>query len=186
MTQNSSESSDVISNGKPVYVFTGNGKGKTTAAVGTAIRAAGHDQKIYISFSNKGEKYTSGETLILSKLPNVKMEVYGAKGWLSRGKASEEQKEQAQKALEAARQALASGEYDLVILDEILMSVYFKLIEADDVLELMRNKPASTSLILTGRGADPKIVREADLVSEILPIKHHYDGGTKAIKGLEF
>lgn len=186
MVQNISENAAPSPKRKPVYIFTGNGKGKTTTAVGTAVRAAGHNQKVYISFSNKGAKYTSGETEILKNLPGVKMEVFGAKGWLSRGKISEAQKTQAQKALEAAKKALTSGNYDLVVLDEMLMSVYFNLVDADDIISLMRDKADSTSLILTGRGADPKIVREADLVSEILPIKHPYDDGTKAIEGLEY
>jgi cob(I)alamin adenosyltransferase len=168
-----------------VQVFTGNGKGKTTAALGTVLRAAGHGLRVFIVFFMKGN-YKYGEFSTLARLPNVTMASFGLRKLMSPGRASPEEKEQAALALAAAREATLSGLYDLVVLDEVNVALGFNLIEADEVIEFIRNKPPGVELILTGRYADSRIIEMADLVTEMVKIKHPFDRGIKARKGIEY
>jgi cob(I)alamin adenosyltransferase len=169
-----------------VYVFTGDGKGKTTAALGTVLRAAGHGLKILVIFFIKGN-YEDGEFKTLVKLPGVEIAKFGLRKWImDPAKASPAEKAEAKAALEAARRAVTSGNYDLVVLDEINIALYFKLIEIDDVIRLIKDKPAHTDLILTGRRADSRIIEIADLVTEMTNIKHPYEKGIKAREGIEY
>jgi cob(I)alamin adenosyltransferase len=169
-----------------VQVFTGAGKGKTTAALGTVIRAAGHGLKIGVIFFIKG-KSDIGEYQTLAKLPNVKVQSFGLRQFIYKNDTiNPAEVAQAQTALAAARAAVTGGAYDLVVLDEINMAVDFKLIGAEDVLKLIRDKPEKLELIMTGRNADKRIIDAADLVTEMVKIKHPYDKGIKARKGIEF
>jgi len=168
-----------------VQIFTGDGKGKTTAALGTVVRALGHGLKAYIVFFMKGE-YPYGENNILSKLPNVEMARFGSLEFIDRDNIKPEDREQARKALAAGREAVFSGNYDLVVLDEVNLAVAWKLVELEEVVKLIKDKPENVELILTGRKADPKLVQLADLVTECLKIKHPYDEGIKARKGIEY
>jgi len=169
-----------------VQVFTGSGKGKTTAALGAVIRAAGHGFKICVIFFIKGES-SGGEYSTLARLPNVKVQSFGLRQFIYKNNAvNPEEKAQAQAALAAAREAIVSGGYDLVVLDEINVAVYFQLIEPDEVLQLIKDKPPHVELIMTGRNADSRIIEAADLVTEMVKIKHPFDKGTKARKGIEF
>jgi cob(I)alamin adenosyltransferase len=169
-----------------VQIFTGNGKGKTTAALGTVIRAAGHGLKIFVIFFIKGD-YAYGEYSTLSKLPNVKVASYGLRQFIhKKSGVNPEEKAQAQAALAAAREAIISGEYDLVVLDEINVAVYFNLIEPEEVLQLIKDKPRQVELIMTGRNADSRLIAAADLVTEMVNIKHPFDKGIKARKGIEY
>ena len=168
-----------------VQIFTGDGKGKTSAAIGAVIRALGHGWKVYIVSFMKGD-YPYGERSILSQLPNVTLESFGSEEFVDPANIKPEEKEQAQKALAAARQAMLEGEYDLVVLDEVNIAVAFGLLELDEVLKLLDEKPEDVELILTGRRADSRLVRSADLVTEMLKIKHPYDEGVAARGGVEY
>jgi cob(I)alamin adenosyltransferase len=168
-----------------VQIFTGDGKGKTSAAIGAVIRALGHGLKVYIAFFMKGD-YPYGERSVLSQLPNVTMESFGSEEFTDPANIKPEEKEQAKRALTAARKAMLSGSYDLVVLDEVNVAVAFKLIELDEVLRLIEDKPEGVELILTGRRADSRLVKSADLVTEMLNIKHPYDEGVAGRKGIEY
>jgi len=168
-----------------VQIFTGDGKGKTTAAIGTVIRALGHGLKVYIAFFMKGD-YRYGERKILAELPGVTLESFGSSEFIDPENIKPEEIEQAKKALAAARGAMLGGEYDLVVLDEVNLAVAFKLVELGEVLGLIKAKPEAVELILTGRRADRELVRIADLVTECLKIKHPYDVGVEGREGFEY
>lgn len=167
-----------------VQVFTGDGKGKTSAAMGVVLRALGQGLKVCVIFFMKGA-YPSGERNILSKLPNVTLATFGG-GFVDPANVEPEQKEQAREALASAAKAMLSGDYDLVVLDEVNVAVAWKLLEVDEVVKLIRDKPEDLELVLTGRNADPKIIKEADLVTEMLMIKHPYTAGIGARRGIEY
>ena len=167
-----------------VQVYTGNGKGKTTAAFGLALRAIGRGLKVYIIQFIKGG-FDYGELYVVDKLPGLELKAFG-QGKFITGKPAKEDVEQAQQALELARQAVNSGKYDLVVLDEINVALGLKLIGLDEVLELIELKPAHVELLLTGRGAHDKIVQAADLVTEMKDVKHPYNRGVPARKGIEY
>jgi cob(I)alamin adenosyltransferase len=168
-----------------VQIFTGDGKGKTSAAIGAVIRALGHGLKVYIAFFLKGD-YPYGEGNILSQLPNVTVESFGTKDFVDPKNIKPEEKEQAKLALAAARRAMLSGSYDLVVLDEVNVAIAFKLLELDEVLRLIDDKPEGVELILTGRRADSRLIKSADLVTEMLKIKHPYDKGVAGREGIEY
>ena len=153
--------------------------------MGTVIRALGHGLKVYIVFFMKGD-YLYGERNVLSQLPNVTMDSFGSAGFVDPQNIKPEEKEEAERALAAARQAMLKGSYDLVVLDEVNLAVAFNLIELDEVLKLIDEKPEGVELILTGRQADSKLVQSADLVTEMLKIKHPYDQGVVAREGIEY
>jgi cob(I)alamin adenosyltransferase len=169
-----------------VQVFTGNGKGKTTAALGTVLRAAGHGFNILVIFFIKGNSQ-DGEFNTLPKLPGVEVAKFGLRKWIRDPKnVSPEEISEAKAALKAAYKAATSGKYDIIVLDEINIAVFFKLITADDVLNLIKEKSPDTELILTGRNADSRIIEAADLVTEMKAIKHPYDKGIIAREGIEY
>jgi cob(I)alamin adenosyltransferase len=156
-----------------VQVYTGDGKGKTTAALGLALRAAGRGLPVYIGQFMKGRHY--GELDSVKLLPGVELEQYGEPGWVYQGQLKPEQVEQAARGMARACAVVVSGKHRLVILDEINMAVWFGLIEVEAVLELMQQKPSATELVLTGRRADERVIEAADLVTEMKSIRHYYD-----------
>lgn len=168
-----------------IQVYTGNGKGKTTAALGLALRAVGRDLKVcVVQFIKGGGAY--GEHLAAAKLsPLLTIHQTGRDNWIFRDKLDPEDVRIAGEALDLARLALRCGEYDLVILDEINGALWFGLIEVESVLELMRSKPPHVELVLTGRSADERVVAAADLVTEMREIKHYYAAGVQARIGIE-
>jgi cob(I)alamin adenosyltransferase len=168
-----------------VEVFTGEGRGKTSAALGVALRAAGHDLNVYIVFFMKGE-FPYGEQKILGELPHVTFARFGFERFVDPANVTPEEKEEALKALEAARKAMLSLKYDVVVLDEVNVAASWKLIDVEDVLKLISDKPEKVELILTGRYADPRIVKAADLVTEMVKIKHPYDKGILSRKGIDY
>ena len=168
-----------------VQIFTGDGKGKTSAAIGAVIRALGHGLRVYIAFFMKGD-YPYGECSILSQLPNVTMENFGTRDFVDPKNIKPEEKGQARRGLAAARRAILSGSYDLVVLDEVNLAVAWNLLELGDVLKLIEEKPVGVELILTGRRADSELVKSADLVTEMLKIKHPYDKGVAGREGIEY
>jgi cob(I)alamin adenosyltransferase len=168
-----------------VQVYTGEGKGKTTAAMGTVLRALGNDLKVcIIAFMKAG--HPSGEWNILSGLPNVSIFRFGSGPLVDPSNVTSRDREEASRALATARQAILGGEYDLVVLDEINVAVAWKLIELDEVLRLIEDRPPNVELVLTGRGADKEIVKIADIVTEMLNIKHPYNEGIAARRGIEY
>lgn len=168
-----------------VQVFTGEGRGKTSAAIGSVIRALGHGLKVHIIFFMKGN-FPFGEQKILSLLDNVSFTSYGSNEFVDPDNIKPPQKEGAQAGLRAAREALHSGKYDLIVLDEINVAVHWKLVDIQDVLGLIKEKPASVELILTGRDADPKLIEQADLVTEMRNQKHPFEKGIDARAGIEY
>ena len=168
-----------------IQVFTGNGKGKTSAALGSILRATGHGLKVFIVFFMKG-KYPYGEFSSLPQLSNVDVASFGLRCLVDPNNINPEEIEQAELALKTARQAMLSGKYDMVVLDEVNIAVYFKLIQPDDVIKLVEEKPPDVELILTGRYAETAVIEHADLVTEMVKIKHPYDRGVKARRGIEY
>lgn len=167
-----------------VMVYTGDGKGKTTAAVGQALRALGHGYRVYMIHFMKGRDY--GEFLAAEKLALLTIDRAGRDEFVKRGAPDPVDIELARAGFERARKAVGSGEYDLVVLDEINVAVDYGLIAEADLFSLLEEKPPAVDLILTGRGASPELVRRADMVSEVLMIKHHYNDGVGDRKGIEY
>lgn len=170
-----------------VIVHTGNGKGKTTAALGTALRAVGHGMKVLIIQFIKGS-WRYGELKSLKRLePELELIRVGKGfvGIIDDKLPREEHVEAARKGLELAREKVMGGEYDLVILDELNYAVLGGLIPIEDVLDLVRNKPSWVHLIITGREARPELIELADLVTEMREIKHPYQKGIKAQQGID-
>lgn len=168
-----------------VQVYTGEGKGKTTAAIGTVLRALGNDLKVcIIAFMKAGQP--SGEWNILSMLPNFSIQRFGSGPFVNPDNVTPKDREEASMGLAAARQAILGGEYDLVVLDEVNVAMAWKLIELDEVIRLIEDRPPNVEIILTGRGADKEIVKMADIVTEMLNIKHPYNEGITARRGIEY
>ncbi len=168
-----------------VQVYTGDGKGKTTAALGLAVRAVGHGLSVYMLQFMKGSS-NYGELTTAGKLPGFTIEQSGRDEFVDRKSPAQVDIDLAARGLAKARAAVTGGDYDIVILDEINVALDFGLIGLDDVLSLIENRPAHVELILTGRSAHPEVVRAADLVSEVLNIRHHYDAGVEAREGIEY
>jgi cob(I)alamin adenosyltransferase len=166
-----------------VQVYTGNGKGKTTAALGLALRAVGAGHKVFIGQFVKGMVYSELESL--DRLSDqITVRQYGRDVFI-RNNPKPEDIEKAQAGLEEVRKASSSGEYQLVILDEANIATSYKLIAVEDLLELIENRHEGTELVITGRNADPQLIEKADLVTEMKEIKHYYKKGVKARKGIE-
>ncbi|MEN6359281.1 MAG: cob(I)yrinic acid a,c-diamide adenosyltransferase [Smithella sp.] len=168
-----------------VIVITGNGKGKTTAAFGQALRAVGQGYRVFIMQFMKGRDY--GEFVAAEKyLPRLTIRRSGLDSFVMRDNPAPVDIELARQGFESAKKAVASGKYHMVILDEINVAVDFKLIALEDVIALIKNKPPALDLILTGRYAAKAIVKLADTVSEVKEIKHHYAAGIKDRAGIEY
>lgn len=169
-----------------VIVNTGNGKGKTTAALGLALRAVGQGLKVtMIQFIKGGWKY--GELKAPEYLPGFTIRPMG-KGFVGVGGKEPDPADRALalETLAAGREAVTSGNYDMVILDEVNCAVSLGLIPVGELLGLIKDKPAEVHLVLTGRGADEAVIEAADLVTEMREIKHPFKTGVKAQKGVEF
>lgn len=168
-----------------VIVITGNGKGKTTSAFGQALRAVGQGYKVFIIQFMKGRSY--GECIAAEKyLPRLTVHRSGLDSFVMRDHPAPADIELARQGFELAKKVVASGKYDMVILDEINVAVDFKLVPLQEVIDLIENKPPSLDLILTGRYASKKIISLADTVSEVREIKHHYSAGIKDRAGIEY
>lgn len=168
-----------------VQLYTGNGKGKTTASLGLAFRAAGRGLKVHIMhFMKKDPDY--GEMISAKRMgDNWSVEQVGRRGFVSLKNPAREDIDLAQAALVRARTLASSGDVDLLILDEMINAIHFKLIKLDDVLELIAKKASHTELVLTGRNAPQQLIDAADLVTEMRDIKHYYDAGQPARIGIE-
>lgn len=167
-----------------VQVYTGDGKGKTTAAIGQAIRAIGHGFKVIMIQFMKG-KINYGELEASNRIPGFTIEQWGRPDFVCKDNPDQEDIELAQKGLARAKEVVMSGEYDIVILDEINITMDFGLIPLNEIIELIKNKPKHVELILTGRYVSKEIIEIADLVTEMKEVKHHYQKGIQARKGIE-
>ncbi|MCD6518369.1 MAG: cob(I)yrinic acid a,c-diamide adenosyltransferase [Anaerolineae bacterium] len=168
-----------------VQVYTGDGKGKTTAALGLALRAAGWGYRTFIGQFMKGQDY--GELHSIPRLaPYITIEQFGEPHFIHLNEASPEDIERAQRGLQRIREVLKSQEYAIVILDEICIALYFQLVSIQDVLQLIEERPPKIELVLTGRRAPKEILEKADLVTEMAEIKHPYQQGIAARRGIEF
>jgi len=168
-----------------VMVITGNGKGKTTSAFGQALRAIGQGYKVCMIQFMKGRKY--GEVIAGEKyLPDLTFYQFGLDSFVMRDNPAGVDVQMARQGFEKAKEVVSSGEYDMVILDEINVAVDFGLIPEEEVLQLIKNKPSHVDLLLTGRYASEKLREIADMVSEVTEIKHHYNAGIKDRAGIEY
>ncbi len=165
-------------------INTGDGKGKTTAALGTVFRALGHGHRVCVIQFLKGQgRY--GERIMAEQLDNLDWFICG-KGFVFTKENIEDDRKVAREGFELAKEKVDSGQYDLIVLDEITYLPMYDFLEEKKIVELIQNKPENLSLILTGRGASPELMEVADTVSEIRVIKHAYEQGIKAQKGIEF
>jgi len=166
-----------------VHVYTGSGKGKTTTMLGLTLRASGAGLKIYIGQFHKNGEYS--EVVAIRKyLPNVTLEQYGT-GQQCCSIPDMSAKEAAENGLKRALEVVTSGEYDMVMLDEINIAARYGLITPADVVDLIRKKPQELELVLTGRNAAAEVIAAADLVSEIQEVKHYFNAGVPARVGIE-
>lgn len=168
-----------------IHLYTGDGKGKTSAAFGLALRALGRGLKVYIIQFIKGG-FDYGELYVVEALPNLELKAFGQGKFVTETPPSSKDLEKAKEAFEHAKQVVASGEYDVVILDEINVAIHLKLVKLVEVEKLLKNKPKHVEMVLTGRYAPKELVEKADLVTEMKEIKHPYMKGVKPRKGIEY
>jgi cob(I)alamin adenosyltransferase len=167
-----------------VQIYTGDGKGKTTAALGLALRALGHGLRVVVVQFMKADQ-TLGEIVMAERLGLEVLQV-GLDHWVRKGEATAEDLAAAASGFGRAREAVMGGAYDLVVLDELVTAVFFELIPARDVLGLLASKPEHVELVLTGRRAPQELVDAADLVTDMRPVKHYFDRGVEAREGIEY
>ncbi|MBN1953944.1 MAG: cob(I)yrinic acid a,c-diamide adenosyltransferase [Anaerolineae bacterium] len=166
-----------------VHIYTGDGKGKTTAAVGLAVRAAGYGRRTYIGQFLKGQPY--GELAALRDQPLITVEQYGDPHCIRREDVTAEHVDQARRGLARATEALLSGRYDVVVLDEVTVAVWFELLTVEEVLAVLDQRPRHVEVVLTGRRAPQALIDAADLVTEMREVKHYYRQGVLARDGIE-
>lgn len=167
-----------------VQIYTGNGKGKTTAALGLSLRAAGRGLKVFIAQFVKGMFY--GELEALERFaPQITLRQYGRKCFI-RDEPTEEDVRLAREGWQEVQDVLKSGKFDLLILDEIGIAIHYRLISLEEMEELLRTRPDGVELVLTGRKIPEALYEQADLVTEMREIKHYYSAGVQARKGIEF
>jgi cob(I)alamin adenosyltransferase len=173
-----------------VIVYTGNGKGKTTAALGLAVRAAGNGFRVLFLQFIKGQWKTGESQAVRALAPNMELVRMGKGFTIERLRDKripmEEHEQAAADAFARAGEVVRSNAYDMIVLDELLGSIKAGLVPLDNVLQLIRDKPPTLHLVMTGRGAPQALIDAADLVTEMTPIKHPYDQGIKAQRGIEF
>ena len=165
-----------------VHLYTGNGKGKTTAAFGLAVRAAGRGYKTFIGQFLKGVEY--GELKIEEFTGGlVKVRQFGKKSFVHA--ITDEDVKLAEKGFEECKKAVFSGDYHIVVFDEINVALYFKLLPVEKVVDLIKNRPKNVEIVLTGRYAPEELIELADLITEMKEIKHYYQKGIEAREGIE-
>ena len=166
-----------------IQVYTGNGKGKTTAALGLAIRAAGAGLKVFIAQFIKMGEYSEIKALKRFK-DLILLEQFGS-GRFIKGKPSASDIEAARKGVEKIKAAFTSGQHNVVIMEEANVAAGLGVLSVEDILEIMVEKPKDVELVITGRGADSRIIEKADLVTEMKEVKHYFQKGVKARIGIE-
>jgi cob(I)alamin adenosyltransferase len=168
-----------------IHIYTGNGKGKTTAALGIALRAVGHGLKVIMIQFMKG-KIDYGELKSAGQLSNFTIEQYGRPDFVNPDNPDKEDIRLANEAFARVRQVTMSCEYDIVILDEVNVAVNYGLIKSKDVIDLFDRKPSKVTLVLTGRRMPEEFAQYADVITECREIKHYFSKGVQAQKGLEY
>ena len=167
-----------------IHVYTGNGKGKTTAALGLSLRAIGAGKKVFFAQFVKSQIYS--EILACSEyLPNITTRQYGRDCFIYK-EPTQEDIAAAQTGLKEVSEIITSGEYDLIVLDEVNIALYYKLFSVDEIIKIIKIKSKHTEIVLTGRYAPPEIIEVADLVTEMKEVKHYYQQGVEAREGIEF
>ena len=168
-----------------IQIYTGNGKGKSTAAIGQAVRAAGFGLKTYIAQFMK--EYPYNELISLKHLSEwITIEQFGGDDFVYKKEPPGKiEIDKAHRGLASAKARMMSGKYDIIILDEICVSIYFGLFSDEEILTFMKLKPENVELILTGRYCPEKLLDKADLVTEMKEIKHYYEKGVTSRKGIE-
>ena len=168
-----------------IQVYTGNGKGKTTAAIGQAVRSAGAGLRTF--FVQLMKEYPYSELVGIEPLEeHIAIEQYGGDAFVYKGEMpGDDEKAKAARALERAVEVMESGEWDVVVLDEVCAAIYFQLVTTDDVMAVLDAKPETVELVLTGRYCPDAIIDRADLVTEMREVKHYYQDGVKVRKGIE-
>ena len=167
-----------------IHVYTGNGKGKTTSAIGLGIRAAGDGLKVHMIQFMKGRKYS--ELVTLDNIDGFNYSQHGRDEFVNKDNPEQIDIDLAKEGFKHAKELINSGKYDIIILDEINVAVDFNLISLDEVLKIIDEKPEKLELVLTGRYAHPEIQKYANYVTEMLEIKHPYQQGVEARKGIDF
>jgi len=166
-----------------IHVYTGNGKGKTTAAMGLLLRALGAGMKVcLVQFLKVTE--TSELEALRRFMDQLWVKRYGS-GKFVVGEPSEEDRREARQGLKEAAHAVSCGLYDLVVLDEVCVALYFKLLSVDEVMKMLQNRAPATEVVLTGRYAPKELVGKADLVTEMVEVKHYFNEGVEGRKGIE-
>ena len=168
-----------------VQIYTGNGKGKSTAAIGQAVRAAGSGLKSYIAQFMK--EYPYSELISLKNLSQwITIEQFGGDDFVYKKELpGKEELDKAEQGLQNAKEKMLSNEYDIIILDEAIVAIYFKLIETNDLIKFINAKPNNVELILTGRYCPEELIDLADLVTEMKEVKHYYQKGVTSRRGIE-
>jgi len=166
-----------------VQVYTGDGKGKTTAALGLALRAAGHGLWTYVGQFMKGQHY--GELEAVRDNRYITLEQYGDVHHVYEGRATTDDVARARRGLKLAQEAMLSGKYDIVVLDEVNISIWFGLLKTEDILAFLDERPDDVEVVLTGRRAPQELIERAHLVTEMRPVKHYYEQGVIARPGIE-
>jgi cob(I)alamin adenosyltransferase len=167
-----------------VQVYTGKGKGKTTAAFGLALRAAGAGLRVYFAQFVKGTKYSECHAVGKYLSEFITLKQYGL-GYFVEREPNEEDRRSAVEGLREIKKIMCSETYDIIILDEANIAVYYKLFSVEDLLDFIDAKPDGIEIIITGRHADPKVIDRADLITEMKEIKHYYHDGVEARTGIE-
>ncbi len=167
-----------------IQVYTGNGKGKTTAAIGLALRAAGAGKKVYFAQFVKGKTYSEIKA-IRKYLPDITIKQFGRGCFIVKTPTSEDI-EAARNGLDAVAGIVESGKYDLVVLDEATIAIYYKLFSVSELIGVLLKKPEETEVVITGRYAPEELIELADLVTEMKEVKHYYTKGVQARKGIEY
>lgn len=173
-----------------IQIYTGNGKGKTTASLGLIMRALGRNWKVLlVMFTKGGDNYgelTSFRNLSSSIQENLTIEQAGLDRIVYAHNMCQDDEKAIKRGWEIAKQAIKNNEYQLIVLDEINIAIDLKILDVDEVIEALKNKPEDMEIVLTGRNAHPKAIKIAHLVSEIKPVRHYWDMGINARKGIEF
>ncbi len=174
-----------------IQVYTGSGKGKTTAAFGLALRAVGQDLKVCVIQFMKSSDLETGEIKASRKFEShLKVIQFGKSKVWGRMKPKEcvtqEMRIATERAFSFAKKVVMNKDYDIIILDEVLMAIQVNLLDKEDVVALMKNKPPEVEMVLTGRGAPKEIIEEADLVTDMVELKHPYQKGATARRGIEY
>ncbi len=166
-----------------IHVYTGDGKGKTTAALGLALRSAGHGMGVFIGQFMKGIQY--GEIHALSHIPGIEIEQFGDEVCIRREDVTDMHREHGRRGLKVIEEVMARKKHKVVIMDEICVTLWFGILTLAEVMTVIREKPDDIELVLTGRRAPKELIDSADLVTEMREIKHYYTKGVLARDGIE-